>query len=218
MLAGWLAGVRADGSEACWERRRFTRRTLRDAVVSRMANTPLAPISLRSVQLSESFERWRGARSMMLRPVLRCSPAIFLSIDYERYESRRGRQAFRKQRLGGEWAQADIVSSCGCAGQASRMQGRARQGLRRDGRKAGGITRRRVSAKRSKDKRRNMPMRRCRRIGVTWRQIGVSPSIEREARYSLNRADGVPPISCVIFATHSSNAGATLFSSTSRGA
>ena len=66
----------------------------------------------------------------------------------------------------------------------------------------------------------------------TW---GVLPSMRRDGRYqarlfdaftrrvhstrhSLRRADGVPPISCVIFATHSSNAGATSFNSVSRGA
>ena len=32
-----------------------------------------------------AFKRWPGARSMMLRPALPCSPVIFLSIDYERY-------------------------------------------------------------------------------------------------------------------------------------
>jgi hypothetical protein len=36
--------------------------------------------------------------------------------------------------------------------------------------------------------------------------------------YSLRRAVGVPPISLVIFATHSSKAGATVSSSASRGA
>jgi hypothetical protein len=32
-----------------------------------------------------AFKRWPGARSMMLRLPLPCSPVVFLSIDYERY-------------------------------------------------------------------------------------------------------------------------------------
>jgi hypothetical protein len=74
--------------------------------------------------------------------------------------------------------------------------------------------RRRVCARKRNDGRRSVPMCRC----CTQRHIGVSPSTRREARYSLSRADGVPPISCVIFATHSSNAGAISLSSASRGA
>jgi hypothetical protein len=83
--------------------------------------------------------------------------------------------------------------------------------------------RRGARARKRNDRRQNVPVCRC------WHNSGtpgVLPPIRRNgrysarywARYSLRRADGVPPISCVIFATHSNNAGATSLISASRGA
>lgn len=81
------------------------------------------------------------------------------------------------------------------------------------------------------DTRRNAPVCRCGHTGahpVFYRRSGMTRANRHvngyliqapySACYSLRRAEGVPPISCVIFATHSSNAGATSFNNASRGA
>ena len=104
----------------------------------------------RSVRLNESFERCPGARSMMLRPVLRSSPAIFLSIDYERYEfliETEGNSKTPPRRD----AKADRHRIVLCVHEPREAHGEACPVdlLCRCGRKAGGVVRREACAKKA---------------------------------------------------------------------
>jgi len=150
----------------------------------------------------------------MLRPVLRRSPAIFLSIDYERYDSRLGAEDNPKSTPRREVSATDIVSSCAFASHAETLPCVVN------------ASRIALGAEKQTSSVEEYAQASATIDGLTPRGTDASaqrhwvflPSIRREACYSLRRADGVPPISCVIFATHSSKAGATLFSSASRGA
>jgi hypothetical protein len=182
----------------------------------------------RSVRLNESFERCPGARSMMLRPVLRSSPAIFLSIDYERYEFLIETEGNSKHHPAGTRRPTDIVSSCACTSHAKPMARRAQwtSCAAVDAKQEASCVGKHAPRKRATIEGKTS---RCANAGAVT-HLGVLPAIRHGAhclalystrystRYSLRRADGVPPISCVIFATHSSNAGAISLSSASRGA